>query len=311
MPLVSLQTLLAQAVKDAYAVGYFEAWDSYSVEAVVEAAEAEQAPVILGFGCMMVAPHWLDAGGIEMLGSFGRAKAERAHIPVALILNEARTFEQAQRAVAAGFNSIMLDTSAWDWARAVEAVARLVRFAHAHGAAVEGELGRLPDAVEDRIDESSMMLTDPDQAAAFVHATGVDCLAVSVGNVHLLTTHVAPVNLTQLEKIHQRVSLPLVIHGGTSFPPDLVPAAIARGVAKFNVGTILKQKFLEGLREAVGSLPTRVNVHALLGSHNEIDLMNAGKARMSAKVRELIRLYGASGRAAEFFCASETIPERG
>src|SRR5581483_4995902 len=203
-------------------------------------------------------------------------------------------------AVAAGFNTVMLDTSAWEWARAVEAVAQLVRFAHSHGAAVEGELGHFPDAVEDRIDKSSMMLTDPNQAAAFVHATGVDCLAVSIGNVHLLTTDVAPVNLAQLEKIHQRVSLPLVIHGGTSFPPDLVPAAIARGVAKFNVGTVLKQKFLEGLREAAGSLPPRANVHALLGSHDETDLMNAGKARMAAKVRELIRLYGASGRAAEF-----------
>ncbi len=296
MAIVPLQALLAGAVKDGYAVGYFEAWDSYSLEAVVEAAEAERAPVILGFGCMMVAPAWLNAGGIAALGCLGRITAEGARVPVSFLLNEAQTYEQALRGIDAGFNAVMLDTSAWPWQEAVDRVAHLVQVAHSRGIAVEAELGHLPDAVEDRIDNSAGELTDPDQAAAFVNATGVDCLAAAIGNVHLLTTDWAPVNLARLQQIHQRVRVPLVIHGGSSFPQQAVQPAIVSGVAKFNVGTVLKKTFLEGVREALNSWPARVHVHDVLGSHKETDLMNAGKARMCSKVRELIGLYGGSGR---------------
>jgi fructose-bisphosphate aldolase class II len=164
---------------------------------------------------------------------------------------------------------------------------------------VEAELGRLPDAVEDGIDDSSAALTSPHLAATFVERTGVDCLAVSVGNVHLLTETLAPVDLAHLEAIHERVHVPLVMHGGTSFPPAAVPRAIAAGVLKFNVGTILKRTFLQAVRDTVQVWPERVNAHKVLGSHTDTDLMAAGKARMSLKVSELIRLYGSSGRAAE------------
>jgi fructose-bisphosphate aldolase class II len=191
----------------------------------------------------------------------------------------------------AGFNVVMVDTSAWDTPRATTAVAALTRAAHARGVAVEAELGRLPDAVEHGIDDSQAALTDPDQAAAFVAATGVDCLAVSIGNVHLLTNGYAPVDMAHLERIYARARVPLVIHGGTSFPPAQVPRAIAAGALKFNVGTILKKVYLDGLRASVEALPPSPNVHDLMGSHKATDLARAGQTRMTAKVRELIRLY--------------------
>ena len=127
--------------------------------------------------------------------------------------------------------------------------------------------------------------------------TGADCLAVSIGNVHLLTAQDAPVDLALLEAIHRRVSVPLVLHGGTGLPPDCIPRAIACGVAKFNVGTVLKKNFLQGLQETVASWPPAVNVHDILGSHKEADLFTRAKAAMTASVRERIRLYGGSGRA--------------
>ena len=291
MPLQSLTSLFDAASCGRYALGYFEAWDASSLEAVLAAAEAENAPVILGFGCMMLDRAWLDAGGVEMLGALGLSVAARARVPVALILNEAQTVDQAYRAMDAGFNVIMVDTSAWDTPRAIAAVAELTRAAHARGVAVEAELGRLPDAVEHGIDGSQAALTDPDQAAAFVAATGVDCLAVSIGNVHLLTNGYAPVDMAHLERIYARARAPLVIHGGTSFPPAQVPRAIAAGVLKFNVGTILKKVYLEGLRASLQALPPSPNVHDLMGSHKATDLMRAGQARMTDKVRELIRLY--------------------
>lgn len=297
MPLTSMQTMMQRALNAGYGLGYFEAWDSYSLEAVLEAAEEERSPVILGFGGMMADTAWLDQGGVELLGAMGGVTAKRAQVPVCLILNEAQTLDQAVRGIEAGFNAVMLDTSAWEWDRAVEIVRRLTYIAHARDVTVEAELGRLPDATAEGIDDSAAFLTDPEQAAAFVEATGVDCLAVSFGNVHLLTARYAPVDMERLKAIRRRVPVPLVIHGGTSFPPEHVPEAIACGVAKFNVGTVLKQTFLQGAREAMGGWGDRVNVHEVLGSHKETDFLNAGKAAMKTKVKELIRLYGSSHQA--------------
>ncbi len=297
MPLVPLTRLLAEARTGGYAVGYFEAWDRYSLEAVVEAAEAERAPVVLGFGCLLVDQGWLDAGGIEALGCLGRPVAERARVPTCFLLNETHTLEQALRGLEAGFTAVMTHTGGQSPADSLEQVGALVRAAHGRGAAVEGELGRLPDATGDEIDDTQAVLTDPDEAAAFVAATGVDCLAVSFGNVHLLEGRPAPVDLDRLEAVRRRVDVPLAVHGGTSFPRIAVEAAIARGAAKFNVGTVLKRTFLEGLAEAVEAGPGDLGPHDLLGSHGQGDLLEAGKQRMIPTVRSLIRLYGGSGRA--------------
>jgi ketose-bisphosphate aldolase len=297
MPLVPLAELFERARREGYGLGYFEAWDLYSLEAALEAAEAEESPVILGFGCMMAGRDWLNQGGVEALGALGHTVAERARVPVALLLNEAQTLDQALRGVECGFNAVMLDTSAWAWDDAVTQVGELTRAAHASGVAVEGELGRLPDFTGDGVDDSQASLTDPELAAVFVDQTGVDCLAVSIGNVHLLTTWYAPVDLEHLEAVSRRVSTPLVIHGGTSFPPDAAPRAIAAGVVKFNVGTILKRSFFEGMRQSIQAQPETADVHLILGSHKSADVMNAGKARMREKIQELMGVYGSSGRA--------------
>jgi len=297
MAWIPMTTLLQRARQDSYGVGYFEAWDSYSLEAVLEAAEEERSPVILGFGGMMADTGWLDTGGVALLGAMGSVAAKRARVPVCLLLNEAQTMAQGIEGMDAGFNAVMLDTSAWPWEAAVAAVAELVRIAHARGVTVEAELGRLPDATAEGIDATAAHLTDPDQAAAFLEATGADCLAVSIGNVHLLTAHYAPVDRARLEAIHRKVAVPLVIHGGTSFPPDAVPHAMTHGVAKFNVGTILKQTFYQAVQHTMIGWAGRINVHDILGSHKETDWLVAGKMAMKERVKELMRLYGSSGRA--------------
>lgn len=292
MPLVPMPRLLADARVGGYAVGYFEAWDGYSLEAVVEAAEAERAPVVLGFGCLLVDRTWLDAGGIESLGCLGHEAAERSRVPVSLLLNEAHTLDQALRGIEAGFNAVML------CGNETESLVHLVERAHARGVAVEGELGTLPDAVGGEIDSSRARLTDPEEAASFVADTGIDCLAVSVGNVHTLEGSFASVDLDRLVAVHRRVDVPLVVHGGTSFPSDAVAAAIAGGVAKVNVGTVLKRSFLDGLTAALAAASPGASPHDLLGSHGPFDLLGVAKPRMVEVVRRLIRLYGGSGRAA-------------
>lgn len=296
MPLHSMKTMMDRAAREGYGLGYFEAWDNYSLEAVLEAAEEVRSPVILGFGGMMADTSWLNDGGVEMLGAMGASIVQRSTVPVCLLLNEAQTMDQAMKGIDSGFNAVMLDTSAWSWPDAVDAVARLTEAAHARGLTVEAELGRLPDATAEGIDSAGAHLTDPDQAVEFVAATGVDCLAVSIGNVHLLTAHSASVDMARLAAIHRSVRVPLVIHGGSSFPSESVAQATANGVAKFNVGTVLKEAFLRAAVESLDVTYPRLSVHDLLGSHKDSDFLVAGKTAMKKKVKALMQLYGSSGR---------------
>jgi ketose-bisphosphate aldolase len=294
--MISMAELLDDARRGGYAVAYFEAWDAYSLEATIEAAEAENAPTIVGFGGMMADTAWLESGGIETLAAIGRVACERARVPVALLWNEAQTLAQCRTGVEAGFNAVMLDSSDLAGADAVEQVAELVRFAHERGATVEAELGHLADA-DPTGAVSGGERTDPDEAVAFVEATGIDCLAVAIGNVHLLTDRDAPVDLAHLAAIRKRLSVPFAIHGGSSFPAGSVPGAIAQGVAKMNVGSVLKRLFLDAVRGYVDALDPAVDIHAVMGSHKSTDLLSVGKAAIVPKMRELLRLYGASGRA--------------
>src|SRR5438045_3871557 len=105
MPLVSMKAMLDRALAEGYGLGYFEAWDSYSLEAVVETAEEERSPAIVGFGGMMADRRWLDEGGVYLLGAIGSTVARRAQTPVCLLLNEAQTMEQALRGLEVGFNA--------------------------------------------------------------------------------------------------------------------------------------------------------------------------------------------------------------
>lgn len=290
MPLVPFTDLLADARVGGYAVGYFEAWDGYSLDAVIQAAELERAPAIVGFGCLLVDQAWLDRGGIEILALTGRLAAERSTVPISLLLNEAHTLADAIRGIEAGFDAVMLCTSD------VESNSELVRAAHARGVAVEGELGTLPDGdSHGGIDDSRASLTEPEAAAAFVAATSVDALAVSIGNVHTLEGRVASVDLDRLEAIGRAVDVPLVVHGGTGFPAEAVPAAIERGVAKFNVGTVLKRAYLDALRS---SLDSEQSPHALVGSHGGTDFALRAAEAVVERVRSHMRLYASSGRAA-------------
>ena len=243
VPLVPLNELLADARAGGYAVGYFEAWDGYSLDAVIRAAELERSPAIVGFGCLLVDQGWLDRGGnrdprAHRAPRSGAERGSRLAAPERGAHPRARPPRRRRR---------VRRRHALHERRRGESPSSS-RAAHARGVSVEGELGTLPDGESrGRIADSRASLTDPDAAAAFVAATGVDALAVSIGNVHTLEGAVAAVDLDRLEAIRRAVEVPLVLHGGTGFPAAAVPGAIERGVAKFNVGTVLKRTYLDGL----------------------------------------------------------------
>ncbi len=294
MTIVSMRELLRRAREGGYAVPYFEAWDQYSLEAVCVVAERLRAPLVLGYGAALADQDWLDGGGIEALAGLARGLAERASVPAAVLFNEARTLAHAERGLLAGCNTVMLDSAGLPYAEHVERTRELVELAHGRGAVVEAELGSLPDA-GDPSDQAEH--TDPALARAFVEATGVDALAVSIGNVHLMVEGESSVDLDLLEQLQRAVPVPLVIHGGSGFPATAVRPALARGVCKFNVGTCLKLAVLRGLREASTDAGDRPEGYLELGSRKAGDVLRRANEGMFPAMAELTQLYGAAGRA--------------
>jgi ketose-bisphosphate aldolase len=261
----------------------------------MEAAEEASSPAIIGFGGAVTNPDWLDRGGVEDMSHLARRLAERSRVPTAVLFNEAQNLVQIRRALDAGCNAVMLESGDMTFQENVALTRQVVAMAHAVGATVEAELGHLSDAIDP---QAHAVLTKPEEAARFVELTGVDVLAVSIGNAHLVQSGEVPVDLELLGRIHAVVPIPLAVHGGTGFPRVAVQAAIARGVAKFNVGTRLKRLYLAGIREAMPDPAQVPNIHPYVGSREAEDVLLRGKERMKAEIVELMRLYGSAGQAA-------------
>ncbi|MBI3921377.1 MAG: class II fructose-bisphosphate aldolase [Armatimonadetes bacterium] len=292
MALIPLSHLLQEARAGGYAVGYFEAWDLYSFEAVLEAAEEERSPVVLGFGGMMMDQNWLNRFGVEPLGAYGRVMADRATVPCGFLLNEVWDLDHAVRGVASGFNAVMLNSCHLPYGENVALTRQLVEIAHPQSVQVQAELGTLPDFGGDEPGE----LTNPDEARDFVSATEVDCLAVSVGNVHQQITGVTTTDLARLQAIRDRVEVPLVIHGGSGFPDAQVRDVIRLGVALFHVGTVLKRAYLESASVLISSPEFRRHSYqAQVGSRKSEDFLMPGKRAIKSVVKPYMQLYGSSG----------------
>lgn len=297
MTLVPLPELLRGAVRGRYAVGYFESWDVYSLEATVAAAEAERSPVIIGIGGLSGNHDWLRARGIDIYGGVSRRLAERADVPCAVLFNEADSFAEAAGALGAGYNAVMMHTQGWPWGRLLADSAALTHAAHALGVAVEGEVGALAEMGSGgEIDDGVAAMTTVGEAVEFVAESGVDCLAVAIGNVHFVTSDYRPtLDLDRLAELAAAVDVPLVLHGGSGVAPDQLRAAIAAGIAKVNFGTRLKDVFATGLRKHLAAPDADPN--AVIGSRHEQDLCLAAAGDLTATIRDLMGALGSGGRA--------------
>lgn len=293
MSLVQLSEIVAKADSGKYAIGYFESWDSYSLEAVLEAAEEEVAPVVLGFGGTMMNQLWFERFGIEPLGAYGRVIAEKATVPVAFILNEVLKLDHVVKGIDSGFNVVMLDSCHLPFEQNVEITRKVVELARPHGVEVQAELGQLPDSGQSRKGN----LTDPLQAKKFVELTSVDFLAVSIGNVHLQTDGSSTIDLERLREIRKNVDVPLVIHGGSGFPDGAVKEAVSNGVRLFHLGTLLKKAFLETTMGKLALLnDERFGYQSLVGSRKETDIFMPAKHKIKQIAKKYMRLYGSAGR---------------
>jgi ketose-bisphosphate aldolase len=295
MPLEDARTMMSQAVRGGYAVGYFESWNLESLQGVVDAAEATRSPVVIGFnGDFLTRPDRLAEERLAWYAALGRAAAATASVPCALIFNECPRDDRVRDAIELGFNLVMPADPDAVVEDSVVRVAALARLAHERGAAVEAELGELPCGAHGGAPQGGTA-TDPAAAAAFVAATGVDLLAVSVGNVHIKIDGTEGLDLDRLAAIARLVPVPLVLHGGTGIDRDALRAAIGLGVAKVNYGTYLKQRYLAAVRAAVGR--DGPDPHRLLGIGGPDDVLTAGRRAVRDAVLERIDWLGCRGRA--------------
>ncbi len=294
MPLEPIDSLLGKAMADGYAVGYFESWNLESLQGVIDAAEQTRSPVIIGFnGDFLSGVDRSAPERISWYGALGKAAAESAAVPCGLIFNECRQDARVREAVDSGFNLVMPVDPDAPYDEYVARVRSLVAYAHPRGVAVEAEIGELPCGASGAVAGGS--LTDPDLAAAFVEATGVDVLAVSAGNVHVLLGDQRELDLDHLGEIRRRVSVPLDLHGGTGISETSVRQAVSLGVAKMAYGTYVKNRYLAAVRKALGN--DKADPHTLLGVGGDEDVLVTGRLAVRDAVLERIDFLGCCGKA--------------
>jgi fructose/tagatose bisphosphate aldolase len=286
MALESIARIMQHAQDHDYAVGYFESWSLDSIQGVIDAAEQTRSPVIIGFNGEWLAERpGASLRDLKLYAALGRSAAQEATVPVGFIFNECPNDGWVEQAINDGFNLVMPadpEATIEDYTRRVK---RLANLAHARGVAIEA------DIENDDLDAASYA----DCAAQFVVATGVDLLAVSVGNQEIKLHGRAPLDLARLESVQKRVGIPMVLHGGTGIEDDSLKAAIRLGVRKINYGTYMKQKYLSVIRAALPD--TEPNPHALLGNGSATDLIVVGRNVVRDAVLERIGLLGCCGQA--------------
>lgn len=281
--LTDLRAILGAARAGGYAVGAFNVYNLEGILAVVGAAEAAGSPAIL-----QLHPGSLREGGAALI-ALCLAAARGAAMPVAVHLDHSPTHEAMDLALAAGVGSIMADGAGRPYDENVAFTAEAVALAGARGAAVEGELGLL-SGTEDGLEVAARdaKMTDPAQVPDFVAATGIEALAVCIGNVHGPYAGEPRLDFDRLAAIRDATALPLVLHGASGLPEAAIARAIALGVCKFNVNTELRAAYLATLRDRLNG-EQKADVP---------DLMRDTSAAMRAVVAEKLRLFGSVGKVA-------------
>jgi len=281
---------ILQAQKEGWAVGAFNANTMEQMQSIVLAAQAEEAPAIIQVSHRALT--YIGSGneiqGLKYIAAIGRIAAESITIPLALHLDHGTESEVLQ-AIALGFTSVMFDGDGLSFEENVSITKRLCGIAHSIGICMEAEVGEVPKPDGKDFDEAAIALTQPDEAAQFVSATGIDTLAVALGSVHGLKTKQISLDLDRLDAIRKRVSIPLVLHGSSGVSDHDIKQGMSMGLCKVNVATQLAQAFTGAIRDVLNKDRDLVDPRKYLvaGRNAQMDI-----------VRERIRFFGSSGKAA-------------
>lgn len=284
MPLVDSKGILIKALEEGYAVGAFNANNLEMVQAIVEAAEEERAPVIL-----QASQGAIKYTGLHYVAAMVKAAAREASVPVVLHLDHGVDFSQNVECLHAGFTSLMFDGSLLPFEENVSETKKITEIAHIIGIPVEGEIGQVPHANREWTEEElEELMTSPEEALDFYQRTRCDSLAVSVGSVHQMRVQGASLDIERIHRIRQLLGIPLVLHGASGVRDESIKEAIKAGISKINIATHLSKAFTEGVRDSLNEELETIDPRKYLG---------AGKMAMKEAVKDKMRLLGCSGKA--------------
>lgn len=285
MPLVSMKEMLIQAKEGGYAVGQFNLNNLEFTQAILQAAEEEKSPVILG----------VSEGAARYMGGFktvvkmveGLLEDYKITVPVAIHLDHGSSFEKCKEAIDAGFTSVMIDASHDPFEENVATTSKVVEYAHAKGVSVEAELGTV-GGQEDDVVADGVIYADPKECEELVKRTGIDCLAPALGSVHGPYKGEPNLGFKEMEEIGNITGMPLVLHGGTGIPTKDIQKAVSLGTAKINVNTENQIASAQKVREVLAADPDVYDPRKYLGPAREVI-----KETVIGKMRE----FGSSGKA--------------
>lgn len=246
--LMNMKDLLAVANEHKFAVPAFNISDYSMMDGIFEASEEKQAPVIIA-----IHPDELKHTGTEIVKAIIE-KAHKATVPVCIHLDHGATFEQVMLAIQSGFTSVMIDGSSLSFEDNIAVCKKVAEAAHAVNVSVEGELGTIGSTdAQAEAGANTIIYTDPDAAVKFVEATGVDTLAIAIGTSHgIYPKGMKPeLKLDLLKVIKSKVSIPLVLHGGSNNPDAEIGQSVTLGVNKINISSDIKVAYYEKMREVL------------------------------------------------------------
>jgi fructose-bisphosphate aldolase class II len=285
MPLVSMTEMLNKAKDGGYAVGQFNINNLEYTQAILQAAEAEKSPVILG----------VSEGAGRYIGGFktvvkmveGLIEDYKITVPVAIHLDHGSSFDKCKEAIDAGFTSVMIDASHHPFEENIEITSKVVEYAHAKGVSVEAELGTV-GGQEDDVVADGVIYADPAECKELVERTGIDCLAPALGSVHGPYKGEPKLGYKEMEEIKNSTGLPLVLHGGTGIPTHDIQKAVSLGTAKINVNTENQIASTKTVREVLAADTEVYDPRKFLGPMRETI-----KQTVIGKIRE----FGSNGKA--------------
>ena len=276
-----MNDVLIPAKNGKYGVGFFNAVNVEMARAVIETAEELNSPVMVGTAEVL-----LPVMELERVAEYLIPMAEKATVPVCVHYDHGLTFERCMQALNLGFSSIMYDCSTDPYEENISKVAEMVKICHAMGVTVEGELGHVGDnAGAGKLAHPSDYYTDPDTAVDFVTRTGVDSLAVAVGNAHGDYAFPPKLDFDRIDIISQKTDLPLVLHGGSGLSDDDFKKAVQIGISKINIFTDIDKAGKTGIEAGL-----QAGAKSMMGLiPYEIDAMKAVVVRK-------IELFGSKGQ---------------
>lgn len=249
MPLVTSKEMLLKAQEGKYAVGAFNVENMEMVQAVIAAAEELNAPVI-----MQTTPSTVKYAGVDLYYANAAAAAKNAKVPVAMHLDHGSSFELAMQAFHAGYTSIMIDGSKYEFEENIAVSKRVADACNAAGIPVEAELGKVGGKEDDLVVKDDLC-TDPQEAKEFVERTGISSLAVAIGTAHGVYAAEPKLDVERLSQIREVVDIPLVLHGASGLTDEAVQECVKRGICKVNFATELRIAYSNAVKALLAEKP--------------------------------------------------------